>query len=465
MSWGNTSLVAFVGLATAALACNSGSPSSAFESAAGGGSSSEGLESSASSTPSSTSNPSAGATSSAEESSGDAAEETGDEIKLDVGSPEGGFGSCECELTYLWVADSEEGTVSKINTRTLVEEGRYLTRADGNGNPSRTSVNLSGDVAVANRHGGLTKFYANPENCLDTNGTPGIQTSTGPDDVLPWDQEECRAWFVDFPTTNQRPVAWTGDTTEPGNCDASVSQVWTVTSTTPGLIPGLGGAGGVTASLLDGLSGGIDAQVDIPDFPGGSFGAYGGAVDGAGNLYFSPLGGFGAALLAKVDRDTLTYELFDLPPGVAPYGITVDHKGRVWLASNFGSIAGRFDSTTQTWGVVEGIGGGSGLAEGPDDLMYVSQGNNVHAVHIDTLDIMATWTTDETVKGVSFDADGFLWGVTSRDVEDPMSTAGAFKIDVETMTTVDVFTGLLDPYTYSDMTGNALGSVACAPEG
>jgi hypothetical protein len=46
-----------------------------------------------------------------------------------------------------------------------------------------------------------------------------------------------------------------------------------------------------------------------------------------------------------------------------------------------------------------------------------------------------------------------------------MSFAAAYKIDVSTMTTDGVYAELGDPYTYSDMTGNALGSVACAPEG
>ncbi|MEM6294726.1 MAG: hypothetical protein AAGA54_25860 [Myxococcota bacterium] len=469
MGWGlRTGTVLWVGLAL--VGCSDGGSSAVFDSNSASGSAGEtgpgsGAPTDGDDSGPGSSSPSGGA-GSAEDSGADESS-TGDDIdiKLDVGSPEGGFGSCECELTYLWVADAQQGTVSKINTRTMVEEGRYLTRADGTGNPSRTSVNLSGDVAVANRHGGLTKFYANPDNCQDTNGIPGIQTSTGPDDVLPWDQEECRAWFADFPVTNQRPVAWTGDTTAPGNCDASVAQVWTVASTVPGLFPGTGGAGGVTAYLVDGETGMIDEQVDIPDFPGGSFGAYGGAVDGAGNLYFSPLGGLGAALLARVDRDTLDYTIWEIPAGIAPYGITVDHKGRVWLASTFGSIAGRFDPGTETWGVVEGLGGGSGLAEGPNDLMYVSQGDNVLAVQIDDLSVQGTWTTDETVKGVSFDADGFLWAVTQRDDEDPNSSAAAFKIDVETMTTDGVFTGLQDPYTYSDMTGNALGSVACTPAG
>jgi len=398
--------------------------------------------------------------------SSDGADSTGggDGVLLDVGAPPGGFGSCECELIYLWVADSVAGTVSKINTRTLVEEGRYITRPDGSGNPSRTSVNLSGDVAVANRYGGLTKFFADTDDCIESNGMPGIQTSTGKNDVLPWDQEECRAWYTDFPASNQRPVAWTGATTKPGSCDATPASVWTVTSATEGL-PGLGGPGGVIAYLVNGESGDIEETVPVPGFPGDAFGAYGGAVDGAGNLYFSPLGGFGAALLARVDHDTLETDLWEIPPDVLPYGITVDHTGRVWLASNFGSLAGRFDPATETWAVVPGIGGGSGLAEGPDDLMYISQGNNVVPVHIDDLTTGPTWTNQEGVKGISFDADGFLWAVTQRDDKDPGSQAAAYKIDVDTMTTDGVYTELDDPYTYSDMTGNALGSVACNPEG
>lgn len=390
-------------------------------------------------------------------------DDTGD-IKLDVGVPTGGFGSCDCELTHLWVADYASGTVIKINTRTLIAEGRYQTHPDGSGDPSRTSVNLAGDVAVANRFGGLVKFFGDTSKCVDSNGVPGIQTSSGIDDVLPWDTEECRAWFTDFPTSNQRPVAWTAGTNAKEPCAAEGAMVWTVTSEVAGLFPGLGGAGGVIASLVDGESGAISEQVTIPEFNGASFGAYGGAVDGGGNLWFSPLGTFAPGRLVRVDRQSLAYEVHDIPMGIAPYGITVDHTGRVWLSSTLGSNAARFDPVASSWSTVPGFGG-SGLAEGPDDWMYVSSGSTVRSIHVDTLDLGPVWMTDESVKGVSFDADGFLWATTWRDPKNPESSAAAFKIDVSTMTTESVFPDLEDPYTYSDMTGNALGSVACTPAG
>jgi len=396
----------------------------------------------------------------------DPADASDDGVNLDVGVPEGGFGSCGCELDYLWVADYQLSTVSKINTITLVEEARYLTRADAAGNPSRTSVNLAGDVAVANRHGGLVKFWGEIDDCVESNGIPGIQTSTGPDDVLPWDQEECRAWYTDFGSTNQRPVAWTRGTNPKEACDATGAKVWTVTSENPGLFPGLGAAGGVIAYVVDGDTGAIEDQVTIAGFDGSMFGAYGGAVDGGNNLWFSPLGTFSPGKLARVDFDSLAPQIWDIPQGVSSYGITVDHTGRVWLASTLGNGAARFDPVSETWDLVPGFWGGSGLAEGPDDWMYVSAGNTVRAIGVDSLEQGLVWDEQmEAVKGVSFDGMGFLWAVTYHDEKDPKSMAAAYKIDVATMTTAGVYPGIGDPYTYSDMTGNALGSVACAPEG
>lgn len=406
------------------------------------------------------------ATSTATTSSADG-ESTDGGTKLDVGPPPGG-GGCGCELSYIWVANSPQGTVSKINTETMVEEGRYITRPDGSGDPSRTSVNLAGDVAVANRFGGLVKFYAETSDCVESNGMPGIQTSTGPNDVLSWDMEECRAWYLPFPTSNQRPVAWTGGTAGPSDCDASDAQVWTVTSTVAGLFPGLGGPGGVTATLVDGTAGAIVEQVDIPAevFSGASFGAYGGAVDAAGNLYFVGLGTFAPGVLVRVRKDDLGVDSWPIPQGVSTYGITVDHDGNPWVSSTLGSGAARFHPDTGTWDVIMGFWGGSGLAEGPDDRMYVSGGGGVYAVDLQTLAVDHVFVSTETVKGVGFDAMSNLWAVTWLDDENPTPEGGvAFKIDPITGVVIDFYNGLDHPYTYSDMTGKALGTVTCPPVG
>jgi hypothetical protein len=41
----------------------------------------------------------------------------------------------------------------------------------------------------------------------------------------------------------------------------------------------------------------------------------------------------------------------------------------------------------------------------------------------------------------------------------------AYKVDPETYEIVTIVTGLVDPYTYSDMTGHGLGLVAGPPAG
>ena len=388
-------------------------------------------------------------------------------LKLDVGAPDGEF-DCGCELSYVWVANSPEGTVSKINMATLEEEGRYLTRADGQGNPSRTSVGLNGDVAVANRHGGLVKFYADVANCKESNGIPGIQTSTGKDDVLPWDMEECRAWYIDFPTTNQRPVAFTQGYVTPGTCDSSNEKIWTVMSATKSLFPGLGGPGGVIVSLVDGATGAIEKQVKIDTFSGDQFGAYGGAVNSRGDLYFTSMA-FNGGKLAWVSVENFAYKVWTIPPEIGPYGITVDHNDRVWVSSaSIGQIgAGRFDPTTETWATVnQGFWAGAGLAEGKGNLMWISSHLGISSVDVDTFAPGPVFKTDETVKGVGVDLNGFVWGVTYEgedEMGNPVGKSMVMKIDPATMQLVGTYEGLDHPYTYSDFTGNALANVTCMP--
>ncbi len=77
-------------------------------------------------------------------------------------------------LPYLWAANHEYGSVSKFNTQTHTEEGRYWVGT----NPSRTAVDLDGNMWVGGRDDGrVTKILWDTEKCPDTNGIPGIQTS------------------------------------------------------------------------------------------------------------------------------------------------------------------------------------------------------------------------------------------------------------------------------------------------
>lgn len=392
----------------------------------------------------------------------DTVADTGPPPTFDVGGADTDFDLCGCAINYIWIANADDSTVSKINTKTLVEEARYLTREDGFGNPSRTSVSFTGDVVVANRHGGLTKFWANPENCQDTNGMAGIQTSGGPGNVLAWDMEECRAWSTDFATTNQRPVAWAPPADPMAGCDAVVEQrLWSVGSATPGLAPGTGGQGGVLVWLVDGDDGSVLEEIAVPDFPGFQLGAYGGAVDGQGNLYFATQGAltFGVNFLARVEIDTLDVTIWPVPEGVAPYGITVDHLGRPWLSSMLGASGARFDPVAESWDILPGTFlSQGGLMESPDGWMWIATNNGAISIDVETLQIGNVFVAPgggDSMKGISIDIDGYVWAVNQI----------AYKVDPATAIEIDSYVGLSSPYTYSDMTGWALQNAACPPAG
>ena len=384
----------------------------------------------------------------------------------DVGSPETtGTGTGDCtacgfvlDFSYIWIANAEQGTVSKIDTVTMEEVGRYYTRPDGGGSPSRTSVNFNGDVAVANRYGGLTKYYARHADCDEmANGQPGLQTSTGADDILPWGQDDCLAWHTPFDVSNQRPVAWEQGTFNPDTCKWEDARVWTVASANKGL-PGLGGPGGVNVYRLNGDTGAIEDTVAIETFPGAQFGAYGGAVDPSGNLWFVPQGlpfTPDNKKMAFVNAQNLAYEIHTIPQDVASYGITVDAEGYVWVSSTGGSGVARYNPISKTWDYPDtatlSLGG---LAQGADELVWVSTSGGAMGIEPGSLDVIKTLTIPGGgTKGVGVDRDGFVWLINDTT---------AYKCDSDT-NQCDSYAGLNDPYTYSDMTGFQLKNTTCGP--
>jgi hypothetical protein len=372
--------------------------------------------------------------------------------KFDLGEmPDAGRGVCtgqgmgmgDPEFSYIWIANTVQGTITKLDTQTMVEQGRYQTRPDINGSPSRTSVNLSGDVAVANRNGGVTKVYARVDDCQDTNGTPGIQTSSGKDDILAWGQEECVAWHTPFAYTTQRPVAWTAGVLNVATCKYEGQKLWTAGADAQAQM-------NIDVVLLNGDDGSIEATIPVPVAVAG-FGAYGGAVDAEGDFWFMTY--TNSFPLVEVDLEDHTYQIYTPPPELHPYGITIDRKGRVWFGADLGGTA-RFDPATMTWNSLPGVTG-LGIQEHPDGYMWMGTWptTGIQAIDTETMALgpFIALPSPSQTKGVSIDFYGNVWLVDM--------TNSAWRIDPDTLE-YEVYTGLDQPYTYSDMTGWGLSNVS-----
>jgi hypothetical protein len=358
----------------------------------------------------------------------------------------GGGNDGDPEFSFLWAANSGEGTISKIDTNTVQEMGRFRTRPDSAGSPSRTSVSLSGHVAVANRSGGVAKFYATEEFCEESNGIPGIQTSIN-NVALAWDQEECRAWYTPFGYSSQRPVAWAPGTFNQGTCEWEDEMLWTA---------GRVGQGGDQVVLLDGDTGAIIDIVDVPGLKADSFGIYGAAVDSEGNFWGT--GWASGNQLVRVEIDTMELTVWPGPTQATGldshwYGMTVDVDGYVW---NCASRVARFDPVTEQWTVSADLGTWTAgcMADGQANGLLWLGSAGVRGLNRQTMQVVYNWPTPSSY-GVSIDHAGFVWAVSGN---------GAHRVDPMTGA-VTSYNGLVGAYTYSDMTGAALKAVGGQPSG
>jgi hypothetical protein len=401
-----------------------------------------------------------------------------------VGEEDTNIDPDDVEFSFLWAANAAEGTVSKIDTRLHKEIARYRTGPDDWPNPSRTSVNLDGDVAVVNRAGegapgGVTKIISDPKRCVDTNKNGKIDTSQGPADILAWGTDECVAWNRQLPTES-RPAAWTSGTRvdDDGESELVDPKLWVSA-------PDPSGDGAVTVYLLNGATGNTEKQVTIPGVATPQYGLYGGAVDKDGDLWAIPVAvGVHAnqAYLVHVPFESLDkYEKIPIPQNQG-YGTTVDHNGNIWVgcdsAVGSGGLLQRYDPEAKDWQTADlSMFANSstwwirGMTEDGKGHLWAAvvntsvdkSGGGILKVDIDTLEGVEFIGSEKLSgvsqpTGVSIDVLGQVWMVDQF----AGGTGGAFAL-VPDSGEVFFVGGLAEPYTYSDMTGFALRNVTTDP--
>jgi hypothetical protein len=352
-----------------------------------------------------------------------------------TGCPDVGMG--DVEFTYIWIANSPQGTVSKIDTQTMQEVGRYQVRPQGGGEPSRTSVNLHGDMVIGSRLGGVTKIWARPEDCQESNGQPGIQTSTGKNDVLPWGQEECIAWYTDYSFVSERAVAWTTGDLNMQSCEfegrQGVDRRDHRRPQPPRPAPQRRHRRAGELRRHPRHHGAVGAQPlrRGPSTPTTTCG------------WSTPYCG---GTLIEVHED-MTYDTVAMPAAICPYGIAVDSKGYVWIGG-YQTFTGRYDPINGTWDMIaaQGLGIQGGRREPPvARRLRAKRRDRDRRQHPCRSSAPPPVPTTGQSKGIGIDFFGFVWIVSDAGTT-------VVRMDPDTKQ-IQTYTGLNDPYSYSDMTG------------
>jgi streptogramin lyase len=218
----------------------------------------------------------------------------------------------------LWVPNTDEGSVSKIDVVAASEIARYRTRGK---NPIRVAVDHRGDVWVLDGslagRAYVTKIAGAIERCRDRNGD-GVRTAQRADDVRPLGQDEC--------VLLELPLGAAGDDARALALDGALGpdklragNVW------------VGLAGAERLLVLDGASGAQLRSVQLPDFH-----AYAAAFDVWGVLWLIARDGWLARVdPARVDQDQEASMRAVPFACYALEGLSIDAQGRL-LLTGFG---------------------------------------------------------------------------------------------------------------------------------
>jgi hypothetical protein len=437
---------------------------------------------------------------------------SGDGVKLDPN----GFvvlNQGSSEFRFMWIANDVQGWVSKYDTRTGNEVGRYYsvipkdcsnsagppcaggqvtqTRADSTWHPSRTAIDLYGDMWVANRGmgkiGTVTKIANDQSSCIDRNGNGTIETSRdingdGRISTNAADGEMIIPSDLANPVTYDECVLFTQAVgAAPGGSEVTGRAL--AVSAGPE-----GSAGDIWVGVffeqrmykLSSANGQpIPVSTGGPTYVQLAFGPYGATVDRLQRLWVVQPG---TARLALIDTltGTLVNGNISNTAECSAYGIGIDGKNRVWVPGwGLGAVACRYDHATQTWqkftfmsamsqaGTTFNMGRGiavdaagrvymSGYGSGSAQLLRFDAETGAiipfgAAQFIDMTDMATTASI-----GVGLDGDGHPW-VNNY-------SGNATKVDQVTGAITRTQQQPSGLYTYSDFTGYQLRNFT-APRG
>jgi streptogramin lyase len=289
----------------------------------------------------------------------------------------------QIDLPFLWVANDADKTVSKIDTKSGIELARYDLGPECS-SPSRTSVDGAANVWIGCREGSLNtrlvKIARDATLCVDKNGNGQIDTSSVSYDeqqlktvtMLNWKEDEC-VLFNGTPVVTSHSAASAEAVPIPSDCNIVIRGL-AVTSDNTVMVGGKRGcmdghiwevASTYSANLpyAENVNPGVEILNhwylpdlehrdalgnDCPD-PGAT-GSYGMAIDQRGLVWMSTLESGLLTMLDPRQGRACGY------PVDAPYGISIDYAGRIWLGNwwtHNSAVAYVFLPSTQTFFAVE----------------------------------------------------------------------------------------------------------------
>src|SRR5215212_915985 len=316
------------------------------------------------------------------------------------------------ELDFLWVAVSSKGTIVKIDTKTGQILGEYFTSPSGQPrDPSRTTVDLNGNVWATNRAGNSVVHVGLVENgqCVDRNRNGIIETSTGFGDIKPWTnlngadtnggvstaQDECIIHYTKVNSFGTRHVSVNKD-----------NDIW------------VSGTSGRRFDLIDGATGQIKRAE-----PTVGFGGYGGLIDRNGVIWSSnPMLRWDTSKPLTGANGT-NWTGFNHPS----YGLCIDSGGNVWNTSFGNGQIRKFAPNGNLLGI---FNQGDAFAQG----CVVDRNDHVWVAHS---------LNRSTVSRINPNAG-------------PLSADGVTRVGAVDFTTPNLGGDL---YNYSDMTGSTLSGI------